>query len=156
MPRGIRVSVVQLLAGVLLVVATTALPWATYTNRSSDHPTWFRGGSVATALVTLGVASILLSTLSFARSTRSIRPVQLAVGCVAVVVSVALALTKIHAANHFGSLQDGGAKTSYASGSGLGIAASVVIAVTSAVALTLADAAISVGTEPGFGTSSGF
>lgn len=135
MPCSVRTPAVQIVAGVLLIVATTTMPWATYKEVLTDRTIWFRGGFLAAVLVTLGAVSIMVSALSLVHPSRWTPRLHLVVGCTAVVVSVALALSKISAANHFHSLQDGGAQTSYASGAGLGIIASIVLAVTSAIVL---------------------
>src|SRR5258708_23109003 len=105
MPRSVRAPAIQLIAGVLLIIATLAMPWATHTAVSTDVTTKFRGGPFGVVLVALGVASIALSLLTFSRSSMAPQHLQLVIGCTAVVTSVALALTKISAANHFQSLQ---------------------------------------------------
>ncbi len=140
MPRRVRASAVQMVAGVLLIVATTAMPWATYKEVSTDRTIWFRGGPLAAVLVTLGAVSVVLSVVSLARLSRSMLRVELVVGCTAVGVSIALALSKISAANHFSSFQEGGAQTSYAIGAGLGVIVSIAIVVTSAIGLATAQA----------------
>jgi hypothetical protein len=59
-----------------------------------------------------------------------------AIGCVAVISSLALALTKIKAANdHASSVATGFSRTSYGFGSALGVAASVLLVVLSVMQL---------------------
>lgn len=156
MPRSVRAPAIQLIGGALLIIATLAMPWATHTAVSTDVTTKFRGGPFAVVLVALGVASIALSLLTFARPSMTLQRLQLVFGCAAVVVSVALALSKISAANRFQSLQEGGGQqTSYAIGSGLGILVSAVIALTSAVVLASATVAAPGAADAGFDASSG-
>jgi len=137
-PRSAVASVVQLVAGMLLIVATLAMPWSLYKSASPPATTGFRSGSLGILLILLGVASIGLSLRSLAHSSQELQRVHLVVGCSAIVVSVVLALRKISAANHF--LAEGGGHTSYATGAVFAVLASIAIALTSFVRLADAKA----------------
>ncbi|MDQ1459734.1 MAG: hypothetical protein QOI08_1218 [Actinomycetota bacterium] len=136
MPRSAVASVVQFAAGVLLIVATVAMPWSLYRSISPPVTTGFRSGSLGVLLLLLGAISIGLSLRSLARQSRTLQRVHLVVGYSAIVVSVVLGLRKISAANHF--LTEGGGQTSYAAGAVFAVLASIAIALTSFV--ILADA----------------
>ena len=127
----------QLLGAALLVVATTSLPWATYTDTTTGVTTNFRGGELSVVLVGLGIASIALALFSIIRTSTLLNRAHLAIGCTALVVAIVLALTKITAANRV--LQEGPSRTSYALGSAVGVLAATAIALTGLIRLVTPD-----------------
>jgi hypothetical protein len=125
---------VQIGAVVLLVVAATFLPWATY--RSPDNQTTiFRGGTIGLVLVALGAVFIAVSLVSQARGPRRLNAL---VAVTAIVVSVGGALNKIRAANDAASHAAGGgsSQTSYAFGAILAVLATSVIVISAFIDLS--------------------
>jgi hypothetical protein len=137
-PRSVA-SVVQLVAGVILIVATVAMPWSLYRSISPPVTTGLRSGTLGVLLLLLGAISVGLSLRSLARPSRDLQRVHVVIGCSAVVVSLVLALRKISAANHF--LAAGGGRTSYGAGSVFAVLASIAIASMSFIALADAKGA---------------
>jgi amino acid transporter len=135
MARGVRGSAVQVVAGVVLIIAATVLPWATLMESHPRVTAVFRGGPLSGLLVGFGVASVGLSLLWFVRESTALHRVHAVVGCAALVTSIALALDKISLANRVASFQESGGQTSYAFGSGVAILASATIVATSFIGL---------------------
>lgn len=131
------ISAIQLLAGALLIVAATVMPFATYEDTSSHTTTTFRGGSLSAVLVVLAAVSIALAVVSLRQSARLLIGIQIAIGCTATVVSIVLALGKIRAANSVTAINP--SRTSYGWGSVVAVATSAALAVTSVVARSYAD-----------------
>lgn len=129
--RSVGTATVQVLAAALLIVAAAVLPWATYKNATADATKSFQGGPFSFVLVFLGVASLVLSFGARNRSSAVLARLHFGVGGAAVVVAIALALSKISAANHFSTFQQGGSQTAYAPGSIVGVVAAAAIALTS-------------------------
>jgi len=138
--RGARTDAVQLLAGALLIVAATIMPFATYRDVSARATTTFRGGSLGVVLAGLGALSIALVLVSSKRRARWLARINVAVGWFALVLAIVLALSKIQAANEIqlGTNVRGSSQTSYAFGSTVAIAASALILLTALVALAAA------------------
>src|SRR3954469_7287636 len=99
MPRNVGASVVQLIAGVLLLLAAIAMPWSLYTSISPKVTTEYRSGSLGVWLAMLALASIALSLGSLAHPSRVMQRLQVVIGSAALVVSIALSLRKISAVN---------------------------------------------------------
>src|SRR5436305_960646 len=114
MPRSVVASVVQLVAGVLLIVATMAMPWSIYRSILPKVTTGYRSGSLGVWLVLLAATSVALSLGSLTQPLKALQRLQLVNGSTALVVSIALALRKISAANHV--LVANGGQTTYAIG----------------------------------------
>jgi hypothetical protein len=131
--RTVVLVVIQVVAGVLLVLAATIMPWATYENLINHQTTTFRGGDFA-VLRNVGVGTIAISLLSLARPRRVLGWLQLGFGVVGFVVAIVIALDRISEANHV--VQTGASRTSYQPGAPLAIVASAAIVVTALVALT--------------------
>jgi hypothetical protein len=123
----------QLLGAALLIVAAISLPWATYTDTTTRTTMNFRGGGLSLLLVAVALASIVLALFSITRAWSLLSWAHLTIGCAALVVSIALALTKISAANHV--TQEGPSRTSYALGPVVAVVAAAAIALTGLVRL---------------------
>lgn len=131
--RARALLVVSAVAAAAMVLAATALPWATSRNQATDVTTAFRGGPLSAALIVGAGATITLSVVRLARWAAVIDIMQMAVAVGSVVVCVGLALSKIAAANDF--VSPGPTQTSYAIGAGLGLLAGWTMVVTSALSL---------------------
>jgi hypothetical protein len=127
------VCVGQVLAAVILIVASTSMTWATYRDLSTNETTAFHGGRLSILLVALGVASVALSLRLLAGTTAAFWRLHVVVGGAALVASIVQALDKISTANHLPAL--GPSQTSYALGAGLAVVASAALALTCLVAL---------------------
>jgi hypothetical protein len=125
----VRTAAVQIIAAVVLALAATVMPWATYKDVAGGSTTVFRGGALGLVLVVLGLASIALSLAWLRQTSAALRREQLAVGCGAAIVCVALALNKISAANNVRAV--GPSQTSYGFASGIAFIAAATIAFTS-------------------------
>lgn len=124
----------------LLIVASTLLPWATYTSLRTNATTVFRGGPLSVLLLVLGAASVVLSLPWVTRELTLLKRLDLLVGSTALLGSIVLAVSKISIANHAATSPDGGGRTSYASGAVVAILASAAIVVANVVALSAAKA----------------
>lgn len=133
MARGVRGTAIQLLAAALLIIACILLPWATHKDLSTNVTTTFRGGPLSAVLLVCAAMSMSVSLLLVVRNSISLRRLHLVLGCAALIVSIALALSKISSANRV--IVTRGGETAYAYGAGIAILASAVIAVTSFIAL---------------------
>jgi hypothetical protein len=133
MRRTVGAPLVQLVAGVLIIVAATTMPWSMYTSTVPKSTTGYHSGLLGVLLVLLGSVAIALALWSFVRPSRQIQQAQFAVGIAATVVSIVVALRKIHLANHF--LAMGGGHTSYAIGAVVAVLASAAISIAGASAL---------------------
>jgi hypothetical protein len=128
------IPVGQLLVSILLLVSALWLPWATY--RTGSMTLIFRNGSLDLVLVVCGAVALISATISLGWNHAPVHWLLFAIGCVAVISSLALALTKIKAANdHASSVATGFSRTSYGFGSALGVAASVLLVVLSVMQL---------------------
>lgn len=128
-------AVGQALASMLLIASGLWLPWATYRNQSLSLN--FRTGWIDLFLVVCGALALGLVALSMAWNHVIVHWLLLATGCIAVITSVALALTKIKEANDTAITHVAGiSQTSYGSGSVLGVAASVLLIVLSVIQLS--------------------
>jgi amino acid transporter len=141
MARGVRSSAMQVFAALLLVVAATLMPWATYRDVQTDATTTFRGGPLSVLLVAFGTASIVLSLLLLTRNAASLYKLQLVIGSAALIDSIALALSKISLANHVAMAQETASRTAYSFGGGVAILASAAIALISIIELGSANVA---------------
>jgi hypothetical protein len=141
MARGVRGSAIQVCAALLLVVAATLVPWATYRDVQTDATTTFRGGPLSVLLVAFGTASIVVSLLLLTRHAASLYKLQLAIGSAALIDSVALALSKISLANHVAMARATASHTAYSFGGGVAILASAAIGLTSIIELGNANVA---------------
>ena len=127
-------AVGQALAAMLLLASGLWLPWATY--QSQNLSLSFRTGWLDLILVVSGAVALGLVALSLIWNHSTVQCFLLATGCVAVITSVALALTKIKEANDTAVAHAAGfSQTSYGIGSVLGIAASVLLIVLSVIQL---------------------
>ncbi len=125
-------AVGQALASVLLLAPGLWLPWATYQTQNLSLS--FRTGWLDLILVVSGAVALGLVALSLIWSHSTVQCFLLATGCVAVITSVALALTKIEEANDTAVAHTAGfSQTSYGMGSVLGVAASVMLIVLSVI-----------------------
>jgi hypothetical protein len=128
--RGVAVSV---LASVVLLASAIWLPWATY--RTSALTVTFRSGRLGPVLVVCGAASIVLVVLCRWSTSSSLLWIQLVLGCLSLLCSVTIALSKIADANRTVTIHTGWETTSFAIGAGLAIAASIGLAMASVVQL---------------------
>ena len=122
-----RAAAVEIIAAVVLILAATVMPWATFKDRASGTTT-FRGGALGVVLVLLGVASIALSLALLRRPSLALGRLQLAVGCAAVIACIVLALNRISAANNVTAA--GPSQTAYGYASGIAFIAAATIAFT--------------------------
>lgn len=120
-----------LLAPILLIISALWLPWATYRNPGLTLS--FRTGWLDAVLVACGALALILASLALVWNHATVRRLLLTVGCVAVISSVGLALTKIAEANRTAMTHTAPSQTSYGIGSALGVAASVLLVVLSAI-----------------------
>jgi hypothetical protein len=127
------ISVALLLASMLLTVSALWMPWATYRTRIVTLS--FRSGWLDVLLITCGVVALVLGGLSFSGKSPSLLGVLLAIACVAVVVSIALALASTKNANDIAMIHPSSSQTSYGIGSVLGVAASALLVVLSVIEL---------------------
>jgi peptidoglycan/LPS O-acetylase OafA/YrhL len=134
-----RTCAVEIGAALVLILAATVMPWATYKNTATDATTTFRGGTLGVVLVVLGGLSIALSLMSLREPSRVRGRIHLAVGCAAMLVCVVLALHKISTANHV--TVAGGAQTAYGFAPGVAFVAAATITVTSLRGLRAPDRA---------------
>ena len=125
---------VQVVAGLLLLLAATVMPWATYENVMKDVTTTFHSGDFGPLLVGIGIATVVLALVSLVRTFRILAWLQLGLGSAALVTSIVIALDKISAANHV--VQVGASRTSYQYGAPVAVIASAAIVITSVIALT--------------------
>jgi hypothetical protein len=123
--RTLGICLVQTVAATLLAFAALALPWATF--RTARATSELRGGPISVLLVVLAALVILLAVLAISRASPLVYGVQVAIGCSAMVASIALSFSKIASSNHQALVQDGPSQTAYAIGSAVAIAASLVI-----------------------------
>lgn len=133
MPLNDRWTAVgQALASMLLLASGLWLPWAIY--QSQNLSLSFRTGWLDLILVVSGAVALGLVTLSLIWNHSTVQCFLLATGCVAVITSVAFALTKIKEANDTaGAHAAGFSQTSYGIGSVLGVAASLLLIVLSVI-----------------------
>jgi hypothetical protein len=117
------------LSSLLLLVSATWLPWATY--RTATLTMSFRGGRLGLVLVACVSGSLGLAAVSLAWNRAGVYWLELSLGCIALICSLVLALAKIAEANQTANTHPGYSHTSYGIGSGLGIAASVLMVVAS-------------------------
>ena len=147
--RVVWISVVETLAALLLVVAAVFMPWATLKDEVSGVTTVFRGGPLSVMLVAFATAVVALALLPVGWPSPVLYGFQAAIGALAVIVSIALALSKIALANQTaqagaitsvtgtGTVQGGthATETAYAVGGAVAVAAAGMIAVASLVGL---------------------
>jgi hypothetical protein len=133
--RALRICLVQMLAAMLLALAALALPWATLKNVIVNVTTGLRGGPISVLLVLLAASIILLAALANFRASPLVHGAQVVLGCVALVASIALALSKIASANHQALARGGPSQTAYAIGGPIAVAASLVIVAASLIGL---------------------
>jgi hypothetical protein len=131
--RNVGAALVQLVAGVLLVVAATTMPWSMYTSIVPKSTSGYHSGVLGALLAGLGLAAIVVALRSFAHASKRLQQGQIVIGATAGVISIVIALRKISAANHF--LRMGGGHTSYAAGAVVAVLASAAVAVTGWIAL---------------------
>ena len=131
-------SIGQLLASILLLTSALWLPWATY--RSPGVYVVFRTGLLDQVVVVCGVAGVIGAAIALRWEHTAVQWFLCSAGGIGIVTSVALALSKIKAANDFhvsravaGTLES--SATSYGMGSILGFASSVVLLVLSLIHL---------------------
>lgn len=124
-------------AGLVLVVAATVMPWATHRDVATGVTTAFRGGALGLLLVIFGLGTIAPLPILITRSSPPLYRLPLACGSAALLVSILVALKEISAANHV--TQTGPSVTSYAFGAGVAIVAAIVIALTSLIELANAQ-----------------
>ena len=125
--RTLGICLVQAVAAALLALAAMTLPWATF--RTARATSELRGGPISVLLVVLAALVILHAALAILRASPLVYGVQVAIGCSAIVASIALALSKIASSNHLALVQDGPSQTAYAIGGPVAIAASLVIVI---------------------------
>jgi len=145
-PRNIRRLALPVVAAVVLIVASTVMPWATYKDVSTDATTTFHGGQLGLGLVALGAATIVSSPGLLTRLSTPVSRLHVVVGSAALVGSIVLALHRISQANSTISLangvtQPGPTRTSYAFGAGVAIVASTAIALMSVLRVSEARSA---------------
>jgi hypothetical protein len=114
---------VSIVASLALLGSATWLPWATY--RTSALTVVFKSGRMGTVLVVCAVVSVAMVVLTRFWISSRVRWIQLVLGCLALLCSVAIALSKIADANRMAVIHTGWETTSYAIGAGLAIAASI-------------------------------
>jgi hypothetical protein len=116
--RVVWIAVVDAVAALLLVGAAVAVPWATLKDEVTGVTTVFRGGPLSLMLVTFAVCVVALALLTLVWPAPVVYGIQAAAGALAVVVSVALALSKIALANQ--TVQAGTITSVTGSGTALG------------------------------------
>jgi hypothetical protein len=138
--RAVRLCTVQVAAGALLFVAVTLLPMATYKALSTDTTTFLRGGSLSLAVGVAAAASIALSLMGLRFRSSPAAVTNVAIGCAAMIGSIALALSNIAAATDLAAVPGvggtGGTETSYAVGSLVALLASLVLVLSGVNALS--------------------
>jgi hypothetical protein len=134
-PRALRISLVQALAAMVLAVAAVALPWATLKIVPANVTSGLRGGPLSNLLVVIAVVVFVLAALATYRSSRALDVTQVFLGCGALVVSIALALSKIASANNQALARSTTTQTAYAIGGPVAIAASLTIIAASTIGL---------------------
>ena len=123
-----------LLTPILLIIAALWLPWATYRNPGLTLS--FRTGWIDAVVVACGVLALILACLCLVSNHATVPWLLLTVGCVAVISSLALALSKIAEANDTAMTGHAASQTSWGIGSALGVAASILLVVLSAIQLS--------------------
>jgi hypothetical protein len=120
-------TVGQVAAAALLTAAATWMPWATHKVASTGATTSFTGGPLGAVLAVLGLVLMVLAVtqVRLTSSVLSVSAVFLA--CVALACSIAMALTKIHAANSVAATSAW--ETSYSYGAIVGVVASIALVV---------------------------
>lgn len=134
-------SLGQLLASVLLLVAAIWLPWATYRARTVNLT--FGSVWLDELLIGVGAAAVFLASLSMAWRHAVVQWSLCIIGGLAVIASIGLALSGISAANHRADTvvfahatvvaEPESSQTAYGTGSVVGVAASVILLVLSVV-----------------------
>lgn len=132
--RNIWAVAGEVLASLLLLISAIWLPWAT--DRSTALAVTFTGDRSGLVLVACGAGALGLVAVSLLWNRASVHWVQLLLGCTALICSLVIALSKIAEANRTAIAHLGYSATSYGIGSGLAIAASVVMVVSSVAQLT--------------------
>jgi hypothetical protein len=113
-------------ASLLLLTTAIWLPWATY--KSAPLAVTYRGGRLGLALVFCGSAWLVLAASSLLWDRANVYWLQLAVGVIALVVSIALALRRISEVNGIANPHPGASTTTaYGMGPVLAVAASVAM-----------------------------
>lgn len=127
---------VQIGASVVLIVASTLLPWATYRNQQLHETTEFHSGALGPWLVALGGVFIALVLLSASWRAPVLRRLNKVVAIGAILLSVVAALSRIRAANEASvhAVAGRGLQTSFAIGAALAVIAAIVMAVTTLIA----------------------
>lgn len=123
----------QLLGSVLLLVSAGRLPWASW--RTFHRYVGFRTGRLDEVLIDCSLLSLALVVIGWVWRRRSVCWLQLGLGCISAVCSVALALNSISNANHLDVAGNGVVQTSYGIGSAVGIAGSILLVTSSAFRL---------------------
>lgn len=118
--RGRVLVAVQAVGACLVIIATTAMPWATYRVGSSPL-TSLHADSLSTLLISMAAISIVIACLQLAWHSHSSAWVAVAVGTFNLALTIAEALGRISDANSVALKSSGGSATSYASGSGIAI-----------------------------------
>jgi di/tricarboxylate transporter len=134
MTDGVR-RTTQLSAAAILAGAT-ALPWATYKNLRNEHTTTLTAGRAGIVIAAVALLSLVLSLLTWARTSTPSRVAGVVLGCVASALCVGTALNRISTANHLAdhASPGSGSQTAYAVGAAAAIVAAVVITIASAQA----------------------
>ncbi len=140
-----------MVTAVVLILAATVMPWATYKDVSRDVTTTLHGGHVGLLLVALGSTTIVSSPGLLTHLSIAVSRLHVVLGSAALLVSIVLALHGISRANSLalGAAQPGPTRTSYALGAGVAIIASTVIALTSAIRVSAARSAAATPQGPG-------
>lgn len=129
--RPVRLGwIIQSVAGVVLAVAVTSLPWATREGGPPPRTTTFRTGPHASELVAAGAAIVVAAMLGRLVGHRQVTSLVLVVlGGLALAGSIVLALGAIHAANSSGSTAGSAvwATTSYGMGGGVAMCAGLAV-----------------------------
>ncbi len=117
----------QGIAGVLLIIAATVLPWATCQIGSSSSTVLLLAGPFTWVLILLGVAAIALAAAQARGKATWAARASTVVGVLATVTSALTALTRIAHANDL--IVNVGGSSAYAFGSGVGVLAGVAVVI---------------------------
>ena len=122
-------------AAVLLIVAATAMPWATYKSASTGT-VHFGGGELGRAALWLAVTELALASCLWLKPAVFITMAALAVGAGSFVIAAALALHSIFRANTVYRYAPAPSHSAYSLGSGIGVLAAVGMIVIATVAMS--------------------
>jgi hypothetical protein len=121
-------------AAVLMIVAATAMPWATYKSDSAGT-VHFGGGELGRAALLLAVTELALALCLGLKPAAFVSMAAVAVGVGSLGVAAALALHSIALANTVYRRAPGPSQSAYGLGSGIGLLAAVGMIAIAAVTM---------------------